>query len=323
MDVSANRRSRFIMRCVSSGLVLSLSSVCVLAQGQSVDQTVGDEDTSLSALFTQCQSYSSIHFLVDVSVSISAATAPSCCINTIPGSTLTGQIEYWSSGDRYRINNYFSPDEYPGMDIQFAYDGNQFYLYRPGARTLSFSNQDNARFMSLPNPMLELVRFCYPLTDANAQDRLRFKDVAADAVPNALQTAVWESASLEDGSSVQMSTFKGGVYEGRKYVHHLYAAPGAHNRPMRMERVSEDGTMTSTEFSDYFEVRAADGRSTHWPRVVVMRAFDDATGSEVLTIKYRLSEFSLDGDIPSSVFRIDSDVADQVWDDELEMFVSP
>lgn len=225
------------------------------------------------------------------------------------------------SGDRYRVNNYVDPNLYPGMDTQFAYDGQRFQLLRPSAGMFSFSSQDNDVILpTLPNPILELVQFCYPVTDANLQRRLRFKDIIGASAPIDVQNVTWTVAH-EEGRSLHRAVCPGGTYEGRQYVHHVYAAPNSHNKPKRIDRITVDGVLiTSSEFSRYIEAATPDG-PTFWPQRVVLKAFDDK-GARAGKISFNIMAFSLNAEPPrQEVFSISTEGVERAWDDDLQQLV--
>jgi hypothetical protein len=288
----------------------------------------------LSSLFARFQFISSLHFLADAEIVLSPA-ALSRCIgpaieppNAIVGDNnlttivpaIFGRMEYWMSGDRYRVNNYVDPSLYPGMDTQFAYDGQRFQLLRPSAGTLSYCSQDNNDIlMTLPNPILELIQFCYPVTDADFQRRLRLKDVVHAQAPVELQNIAWE-AIRSDGRALHRAQFPGGTYEGRNYVHDVYTLPSSHDKPRRIDRITADGTrITSSEFSRYLEVATADGPA-FWPQRIVLRAFD-GNGIQAGKISFSITEFSMNDPARQDVFTISTEGVEHVWDGDLKKYV--
>ena len=207
------------------------------------------------------------------------------------------------------------------MQTEVAYDGRRFQLLRSDG-TLSYSGQDSAVILPvLPNPLLELLQFRYPLTDENFQFQLRLKDVRNDQVQKRFFDVKW--ASIEEGGRLlERAIFPGGTYEGRSYVHHVYAVPGRRHVPIRIERVTEHGVlMTAAEFSDYCQLDTPSG-PTYWPQEVVLRAFG-CEGSEVVKMSFVFSAIEADVEIPEEVFVIGAQDAARVWDDDRREFVTP
>lgn len=299
---------------VGSALVVGvgLAYLSFTAFGQS------SPSPDLRDLFEQYRAVSSLHFVASVEVTMSA-TAAACCQYIPPGITIKGSMEFWAEGGNYRVNSYMEPDKYPGMDTQIAYNGEKFQMLRLSANTLSYSSQDQpGGVMSLPNPLLELIQFRYPVTDANAHLSQRFKDVTGDHVPPSFWNSAWTSVE-EDLRMMDRVEYPGGRYEGRDYVHHVFAMPGARNLPVRIDRVTASGArITSSEFSQ-FEKIAAGNLATYWPQIAVLRAFEE-NGKEAGRMSFILKHLEVNAEFAPEVFTIDTDGV-RVWDDELEEFV--
>ncbi len=278
----------------------------------------GNPSDGLRALLEQFQWVTSIEFAASVEISVSDALA-ACSDVPAPQVGTRGSYHYCATGDRYRIKSFVDPARYPGLNTEAAFDGEQFTMSREAGSAVSHGSGDNAVLLpTLPNPMFELLQFRYPVTDDNADLRLRFRDIQADAVPAAFWDVAWTPIE-EDGVQLQRASFPGGTYEGRDYVHHLYAAPGAPRTPVRIERVASDGTtLTSSEFSHYSVIDTPHG-PTYWPGTVVLRAFD-ADGDEVGEISYVISDLAVNHDIPQAATTVDTETALSIWDDDLQVF---
>jgi hypothetical protein len=269
-----------------------------------------------------------MQFSASVEITLSEAVAQCCIVDIAPTGfadarasdpRIMGEIEYWAAGDNYRINSYVDPAKYPGMDTQVAYNGERFQLLRLSASTLSYSVRDSASLLPiLPNPLLELLQFRYPVTDENSPYRLRLKDIVKDKIPDAFWNVEWVSVK-EKHRILERAEFPGGTYEGQEYVHAVYAVPGSRNKPVRIDRVTARGPVTSAEFSHYFRVDTADGPS-FWPRRVVLKAFD-VEGEQVGKISFIITSFSLGAKIPPETFTISLEAAERVWDDDRAEFV--
>lgn len=285
--------------------------------------TVATNQPQLSDLFNQFQSISSLSFSAAVVLEVSSGVVIDCCeaIANTAGQSIFGQLDYWAANDRYRVISYVDPVAFPGMASEVAYDGKRFQLLRSDG-TLSYSSHDHATLLPvLLNPLLELVKFRYPLTDESYQFELRLKDVQLDRAPSGFFNVQWVKV-YRAGQALERAEFPGGTYEGRAYVHHVYTLPGHRNMPVRIERVTTDGVvMTSAEFSDYCQVDAAKG-PTYWPRQVVLRAMD-SEGSDAVKITYRIDALQVDAPIPDEVFVIDPQAAARIWDDDRQEFVRP
>lgn len=304
--------SRHILRLTIA--FLSVSIISAAATAISAVATAQD----LADVLGQFKSISSIHFAASVDAGLVANAT--CCADIEPDSVIEGTFEYWAADGKYRFNSYMDPTKYPGMDCQVAYDGQYFQLLQNSESILTFSSQDNANaVMMLPNPLLQLLQFRYPLTDANAQLRLRLKDVISDVTPAEFLNVNWVTVE-EAGRVLERAEFPGGTYQGQTYVHHVLVEPGIRNKPIRIDRVSVDGTtLTSTQFAHYFRITTANG-PTYWPRSVII-SVSDAQGVKVGKMSFVITNFSLDGAILQEAFTISTEGVQTVWDDDLEVFI--
>jgi hypothetical protein len=268
----------------------------------------------------QFQSVSSLSFSASVTLMLNFPTPCTECPNFVPepGQPCYGEVQYRTAGDRYKESCYLDPEKYGGMQTQVAYDGQRFQLLRSDG-TLSYSSQDAATLLPLlPNPMLQLLQFRYPLTDENYQFEVRFKDVLHDQVPEELNRVEWTLVD-DGGRQLERAVFPGGTYEGNAYVHHVFVVPGSRNMPVRIDRVTANGRLTSSEFSNYQRLDAASG-PTFWPRDVLLRTFD-ASGAEVGRIGFSLSDIAVDVDYRAEDFAIDPNSALRIWDDDQQKFL--
>lgn len=272
--------------------------------------------SELSELFAHLQSLDSVHLSATSSI---WAPVLSQCVDTQQNlsAPLDGQFEYWATGDKYYLKSWAEPDKYPGIQTEVAYDGEKFQLLRSDG-TLSVSSTDSDTLLPvLPNPLWELVRFRYPVTDQNAGAELKFNAIKQDDVPESFWEVDWHSVP-EFGQPLERAVFPGGSFEGKSYVHHVYAPEDEHHKPVRIDRVRPDGLLlTRTEFSNYQQVSGA-----WWPYQIVLRAFDDA-GKSVGYIAYTVTELEINPSIPSGVFTIPPASAARVWDDDAAAFVEP
>ena len=294
------------------GIVLCMATlwICQPASGAPPD---------LSDLLRQFQSVSSLHFEADVELFVqSTAEEMREAITTdVP---VLAVLSYWAEGDLYRYNSHADRQQFPGMHTEVAYDGRHFQmLFSTG--TLTFSAQESsAQLPILPNPLLEVLQFRYPVTDTNRHSRLRLKDVCRDRVPAAFFQREWTIVE-EGGRRLEKAVFPGGIYDGQEYESHVYVAPDARNKPLRIDRVTAQRTLTTSVFSDYLRVETPGG-STDWPRAVEIRAFD-TQGREAVRISFTLSVLEVNETVSSEVFVIDQENAARVWDDDRQEFVNP
>jgi len=263
-----------------------------------------------------------VHYAAAASVQVWATDelAAPWGADIMPGEPISGYIEFWGSGPRYRWESRVDPSKMPWMMVQVAYDGERYQLLLPDG-TLSVSSAGDRRgaVPALPDPLLELVQVHYPLTDANAHLWLRFKDIQ-ECPPRDVDfgAAAWERVDVNDGT-LEAASFPGGVYEGRRYTFRVYVPAETRHCIHAIERISEDGDrLTRTEFGDYRLVSAAGGK---WrlPHSVVVSAYD-SSGAEALRVSYQITRMELGMHIPESAFRITEGVQ-RVWSDDGCVFV--
>lgn len=235
-----------------------------------------------------------------------------------PVGTTQGHYEYVASGNRYWISSQLDPAKVPGLQTQVAYDGQSFQLLLSGG-LLSIGRQDSASLLPIVNhPLLELIQFRYPLTDDNSRFHLRLQDIRQDTDPAGFFDVPWASVS-EGGRMLDRAIFPGGTYEGLAYVHHVYAPPGEHHLPVRIDRVTNTYRVTSAEFCDYLRVDSASG-PVFAPLLVVLRLFD-ANGEEQIHMSYTITHIGVDEPVNPDAFLINRELAQKIWDDEARVFL--
>jgi hypothetical protein len=300
------------------GIVGGVAILLSFAGGRGNEYTRSGSD--LKDLITQFQSASSLSFSASVAQVFSSSNAPPCEAEpSPPPEPVEGQLDYLASGDNYRINSYLEPDKAPGMQTQVAWDGQKFQLLLSNG-TLSCSSRNSASLLPiLPNPLLELLQFRYPLTDENYRFDISLKDVRDDRIPDEFFNVVW--TRVEEGDRIlERAVFPGGTYEDQTYVHQVYTLPGHRNMPVRIDRVTKSGRITSAEFSDYVRLESSQG-PTFWPRNVVLLAFD-LDGIEAGRISYAIGNLAVNTEHPKAAFVLDPAAATRIWDDDRGTFVT-
>jgi hypothetical protein len=298
------------------GIVLCTAMLWVCQPVYGVQQ---QESPDLSDLLRQFQSVSSLHFVADVEMFVqpTAEEMREAITTDVP---VFAEFQYWAEGDRYRINSHADRQQFPGMHTEVAYDGSMFQLLLSTGTLIHSARESQGLLPVLPNPLLEVLQFRYPVTDTNRDSRLRLKDVCSDRVPADFFQREW-AITEEGGRSFERAVFPGGIYDGQEYECHAYVTPGARNRPVRIDRVNAQRTLTTSIFSDYLRVETPAG-PTYWPQHVEIRAFD-SQGREAVRMSYTISVLEVNADIAPEVFVIDEANAARVWDDDRQEFVSP
>ncbi len=304
------------------GSLSEFSADAYIALPLPAGEALGDRRNpeQLADLIHQFQRIKSLSFAADVSMVQYALDDCTFDLELPLGEPILGRFEYWAADGRYRANSYVDPDRLPGWQTQVAYDGRRFQLLLPNG-VLSYSAQDSAAIVpGLPNPLLELLQFRYPLTDDTAHLSVQLKDVRGDQVPAEFFQVDW--VRMQDGSrELERAVFPGGIFQGQSYVHHVYVLAGSRHMPVRIDRVSEGRVVSSVEFSEYDRLDSAAG-PTFWPRKVILRTFT-SDGRPAAEIAYDLGQIAVDLELPPEIFVIHSGSAPAgIWDDDRREFVT-
>jgi hypothetical protein len=283
-----------------------------------------DNPMTLEDLFIQFQAIDVMAFDANVSVAIMTPVPAECtCVFSAspPSSPINGAYVHRVSGEKYRCDSYLDDTTISEMQTQVAYDGDDYQLLRSDG-TLSIRSQDTAQLLAiLPNPIVELIQFCYPLTNATNATMVRIKDVVEDEIPSSFFDIEW--VTVQDGSrELKRAVFPGGDYEGSEYQHYVYADEATLNQPVRIDRVTSTGNITSAEFFDYIRYDVGEIKA-FWPTTIILRGYDPTTHEEAVSITYEITYIELEEPMDDEVFVIDAAYAARVWDDDLEVFLDP
>lgn len=271
------------------------------------------------AMLEQFRSLETLSFAAQVEVTALVGATDVECV-CVEGVAL-GELRYWAAGDRYRIVSMIEGDCCSWARTDVAFDGRVFELLRADG-TLIRAERDDPRtaLPVLPNPMLALVQFRYPLTDRNERFRLRFKDLQSDQTPETFWRVTWQRVHLRPEGPSMRAIFPGGTYLGTAYQHYVYTAPDDRRKILRIDRVAPGGRLlSSTRFSAYVDIVGQDGRKTLWPTHVTMIGYNPS-GVEAVRIDYFVYDIRVDKPLDPSVFAVDHTRAERIWNDNLQDF---
>ncbi|RMH25682.1 MAG: hypothetical protein D6693_08585 [Planctomycetota bacterium] len=233
------------------------------------------------------------------------------------GEPIEGFFEYAADGARWRRSSVLDASKFPGMNTTVAYDGSAYsYTMRDQKITsVSFAGPRRATGMSLPNPILELGRFCAPGDDLNTD--LLLASVRAGA--RAGVTPVEIRPRDGGGATVRCA---GDRIDGAQTMFDLtFDAPG---RVVRVERrdAATGAAMSVIECDSHVERRGADGRVAQWPTRFTFLGMDPATGQAGVTIEMELVWLTTGTDAAGSVsFSPAWSEPGRIWIDELGLFI--
>lgn len=306
------------------GMLFGLAALVLVPLGLRADLPV--ESEGLRALFTQFQADRGLYFKSFVEILIIRADASYPAeYQSVVGTPIGAEVEYWAEGERYHYRSHVEGDNLACYNGAVAFDGDRFQILFEGSKVLSVSSTDKAGvFGVLPNPILQLVQFRYPVNDQNDPVFVRLKDIRADQVEESFWNVIWTDFIPPPNGpnhALRRAQFPGGVIEGEDYVQHVYVPAGSSNQLTRIEWVTTTGRMfASVEFGDYLTLGAGVDQ-TCWPRSVVMTGYEP-DGMPAIEMRYTLTDLVVNTEIPVETFRIVPPEGAKVWDDDAQAFVA-
>lgn len=277
----------------------------------------------LRDVMAQFQATTSVRFGAQAELTLSPGAMQGACPIPVPdgseGIPFAGAYEFKAAGTKYYVASSVDPAFMPWMNTKVAYDDTQYQLLRHDG-TLSLSPSDSPTVLPLlPNPLIELLQFRYPLTDANAHVQLRIRDVWTDQVPESFWDVPWTLVQ-EDGITRERAVFPGGVHDGRAYVHHVVVPATLRRRPLRIDRVSDTGQLiTRTEFADYRRLDTSAGPA-YWPHRITLKSYD-TQAALAGQIDFTISEMAIDESLSAASFAVPPAQAARIWDEIQSQFI--
>lgn len=312
------QRTALALACLSP--ILSFATTSIAQPGGGGPPTPITVTTpppgELRELMSQFQVATSMSFGANVELIIGPPHEHQTCAIPVPDPTLSipigGRFELRAADARYLTISHVDPTHMPWMQAEVGYDGIKYQLLLSDG-TLSLQSSDSASILPiLPNPLLQLVTFRYPLTDANFETEIRIQDIWNDQIPESFWQVSW-STFLDEGLIRERALFPGGSYEGRSYLHHVITPLGRRRTPVRIDRIDDQGKLlTRAEFSDYHTTEGENG-SGYSPYRIVLKSF---VGDNVLAVQisYTVTEFSVGQPMVDSEFIVPENHAQRVWD---------
>lgn len=282
------------------------------------------ESDGLRSLFAQFQADRSVYFKAGVEILIIRADASYPAeYQGVVGVPIDAEVEYWAEGERYHYRSQVENDNLTCYNGAVAFDGDQFQIFFGESRLLSVSSTDKAGvFGVLPNPILQLVQYRYPVSDQNDPVSVRLKDIRSDLVPESFWNVVWTNVPAPPNSpnrAMKVAQFPGSEYEGQDYVQNVFVPVGLGSQPARIELVTTSGRIfASIEFGDYITIGEG-AEQTWWPRSVVMTGYE-SDGTPAIELRYTITALAVNAEIPVEEFRIDPTEATKLWDDDAQVF---
>lgn len=248
---------------------------------------VASAEGGLGDLYDRYATLEQVVISASVQIEVFQADVRACCAIQVPANAAParGALMYAADGQRWRLDSYLDPQVYPGMDTTLVFDGTDFAYFARNAGALGVRQGRPPALlgMVLPNPAFAPVEFLGALAEASAVNSVLLDDVRAAAAAADPSGVSWETVNFE-GKMLERALFPGGIYGGVPCVHYVYAAPGAHDRPLVIDRVDEAGALLSRVRLSHWENVGPEVPSW-WPRNVTMQEFDPA-GAMVVEISF-------------------------------------
>ncbi|MEZ6241774.1 MAG: hypothetical protein R3B57_01900 [Phycisphaerales bacterium] len=253
-----------------------------------------------------------IAFTASVQVSIDRPDENGFCCALTAGDSevINGWFSYIADGSKWRMDSHLDPTKYPGMDTAMIFDGATFAYQAMDVCVLSVDDGPPPAVlgMMLLNPVFEPLQFLFPLDESNEGSQPQLADVKAVASATTLGTIQWTSVVV-GGKTLDRTEFPGATYNGIAYTHHVYTKPGAHDRPVIIDRVdAAGGVITRARLSHYEDAISATGATTAWPRTVEWEVYEPNSGVLIAEISMVIDAVSVNDpdDIDPIAFDIQS-----------------
>lgn len=297
------------MNTVNSRVLCTIATILI---GATSAQSFGEPGEPHGALAEQFARLGSVSFTARVTATIDTPIPGS---GVAVGEPIAGAFEFRATGDRWARVSLLDEEKYPGMDTVVAFDGS-FYSYvmnNANVVSVSVGGPERATGMSLPNPILELGRFCAPAADENTDLLLSRVRAAAATAPTPIEVT-------ESAGATFVTTAGGAVAGVETVLVHEYDAAGLLRRVE--QRVAGAGTrLMAIECADHMTFMDDAGAESVWPTRVTFVGYDPATGQPAGTIEMEIVGLSLfAADAETGTFSPDWDAAN-VWMADLGMFI--
>jgi hypothetical protein len=230
---------------------------------------------------------------------------------------INADVEFYASGDQWRLNSYADPALYPGMDTQIAWDGNKFQYFIPPAGLLSISTGElpQSNGVALPILLFSTLEHFIPPDDANPTFVPRLADVRQIASEKSHEEVQWTAVQV-DGRAYERATYPGGVFQGTAYDHVVYVRPLLPSYPARIDRVNQEGqVLERMTFTGYDRFLTGDGSLMYWPTVIKAELLKPDDGTVLAEMKFiiRVLKVNDSASLPAGIFNIDWAAAESVF----------
>jgi len=290
--------------------VVAVASAC-LTPRLSAQQTVPAAHTALLAQFAALHSLS---LQADVTLTLHQEIPDSGIPVGVP---ITGVFEYSANGDRWRRRSSLDETLFPGMNTVAAYDGTaySYEMLDQGVVSVSFSGANRTTGMTLPNPILELGRFCSPVVGESME--LRLASVRSGANN---PTAPINVEQTNDGST--RVTCTGGDIGNLETTFTLTYDSNDLLRRIEQTLINSDIPLAVIVCDNYQPCATESGFVMLWPRSVTFLGTDPATGQPGATIEMSLNQISIEENTADeSIYSPNWNGFSHVWLDDPEVFI--
>ncbi|MBZ0114529.1 MAG: hypothetical protein K8J08_18845 [Thermoanaerobaculia bacterium] len=220
----------------------------------------------------------------------------------------TIEIEFWSSGDRYRLHSKASQELEVIGDTEASFDGEYYRLWLRQGNVLSIQRED-AKFpiAAITNPLFFPIYYLTPNFPA-----------APTSLAGATLTRL-ASAQPVPGKELELTVEVPSALDGEVTRVRIVLQPqGDLLVPHEIHRETLDGRVLATLVLGDYE--ATGRQALLLPRTVFMTAFVEE-GSVIMTAEVHVTSLDIDNPIEASQFIVTGDEETRIWDSEGERFV--
>jgi hypothetical protein len=291
----------------------ALASVWSLSSSSTAAPNQNESDTNPSTpiLALRAATSLSIEAMVEIR-SFDPTMGPAIATD---GKPIVGSYLHSASGNAWRTIVDVDPSRFQGLQSDMGFDGASTFTmldHSNGIASISFAGEPSLLGPTLPNPLFELASYARPLTDANRNQIMRRKTL--EQLPTASLTVpanAWQPIVV-DGIRCERAILAGASFEGISYVHHVYVRQGNRSEPIRIDRVSQDGTRTISRFHFREWFVPDSGGALRFPRSIRLEEFA-ADGTIASELVYAIKTLRLNEPVAASAVAVDTDPAVHVW----------
>lgn len=307
-----------VFTVVISERLSDANSISTSAPAQDIDQTakINEYKSFFEALRQDYAALTSVEMEADAKITIFKDDS------SVSGD---GRVIYIAKGDKYKYSVSVDDNLYKeGLtrNLDISYNGTKFYMLDHEAKTLSLQNREDIQLpVALPNPFFLPIEFFSKDDDGCRNCRLRFQDLRNPVKWTERQNSItMESTETEGELFHDVVRTNGGTANDVMYTYRIRVGghTGQRQEIISVSRVSGTGRNLAEIVLGKYQTFA--GMNRPIPRSVTVTAYDES-GRARLNATFEFKKLELNKAIADSVFAIDFNKADNVWDSDARVFL--